>query len=143
MPTTVQKIVLWREKVTNRPGILAALLEPLAAARGDLQIVMGYREHGTDEAIIEVYPVAGKKLTEAAEGAGLAPSGIPAVLVRGDNKAGLGHRIARALGDAGLNIGFLVTQTVGRKYSAVFGFESVAEADRALPVIRKATSTRR
>jgi hypothetical protein len=63
--------------------------------------------------------------------------------VQGDNRPGLGHRIARALADAGLNIAFLVAQVVGRKYSAVFGFESPADADQAVKLIRKAAGSKR
>ena len=143
MPVTVKKIVLWREQVTNRPGALAEVLEPLSAAGADLQVVMGYREHGTQKAVIEMYPIAGRKLTEAAESAGLGPSAIPALLVRGDNRAGLAHRVARALAEGRLNVGFLVAQVVGRKYSAVFGFETEAEADAALGIIKKALAARR
>jgi len=142
MALAIQKITLWREEVANRPGALAEVLEPLSAAGADLHVVMGYRERDRSEAIIELYPVSGKKLTEAAEGAGLHPSEIPTVLVKGDNKRGLGHRIARGLADAGLNVAFLVAQVVGRQYSAVFGFESPADADRAVKVIRKAASAR-
>jgi hypothetical protein len=143
MPVTVKKIVLWRGRVTNRPGALAEVLEPVSAAGADLQVVMGYREHGTQEAVIEMYPVGGRKLTEAAEGAGLAPSAIPAVLVSGGNRAGLAHRVATALAEGPLNIGFLVAQVVGRKYSAVFGFGTEAEADVAVRILRKALASRR
>jgi hypothetical protein len=143
MTVTVQRITLWREEVENRPGALAHLLEPLAATKVDLQVVMGYREPGKSEAIIELYPVAGRKLTAAARAAGLAPSGIPTVLVRGDNRAGLGHRIASALAAAELNVAFLVAQVVGRKYSAVFGFATEEDAGRAVKLLRRAAAARR
>jgi hypothetical protein len=143
MPATVKKIVLWREQVANRPGALAEVLEPLSAAGADLQVVMGYHEHGTQDAVIEMYPVSGRKVTQAAEGAGLAPSAIPALLVSGDNRAGLAHRVAAALAEGRLNVGFLVAQVVGRKYSAVFGFETEAEADAAVKIIKKALAAKR
>jgi hypothetical protein len=79
-----------------------------------------------------------KKTTAAAQGVGFAAAGIPAIHVEGDNKAGLGHAIARALADAGVNLDFLVAQVVGRKYSAVLGFENDADADRAAALIKKA-----
>jgi hypothetical protein len=104
---------------------------------------MGYREHGTSDALVEAYPISGRKMTEAAESAGLGASSIPAVLVQGDNKAGLGHQIARAVADSGLNVAFLVAQVIGRKFSAVYGFESEADADSAVKLIRKGASSRR
>ena len=144
MPVTVKRITLWRKELENKAGTLAGTLEPLAKAEADLQIVMGYRfpnEH--EKAAVELYPVANKKSTQAAEGAGLAPSGIPVVLVVGDNRAGLGHRIAQAVADAGVNLDFLVAQVVGRKYSAVIGFENDADAEKATALIKKAAGKKK
>ena len=70
--------------------------------------------------------------------AGLRPSETPTLLVHGDDRPGLGHAMARALADAGINVVFLVAQVIGRRYSAVFGFESAADADRAAGLLRKA-----
>jgi hypothetical protein len=137
MAVTVQKITLWRQEVPNRPGALAQVLEPLADTGTDLQVLMGYREAGKSEAVVEVYPVAGSKRTRAASGAGLKPSGIPSLLVRGDNRLGLGHRIATAVAEGGINVAFVVAQVVGRKFSAVYGFENAADADQAVMLIKK------
>jgi hypothetical protein len=43
MAVTVKSATLWRREVENRPGALASTLEPLAKARVDLRVVMGYR----------------------------------------------------------------------------------------------------
>ena len=139
MHVSIKKITLWRGVVENRPGALAEVLDPVSASGADLEVVMGYREPGeTNKAVIELYPVRGRKPTEAVESAGLQPAAIPAVLVSGPNRAGLAHRVARALADAGINIAFLVAQVVGRSYSAVFGFASDRDATTAVAVIRKA-----
>jgi hypothetical protein len=61
-------------------------------------------------------------------------------VVEGDNRSGLGHTIAKAIGDAGINLGFVMAQVVGRRYSAVFGFESDADASRAASLIKKAAT---
>jgi hypothetical protein len=135
-----QEAVLWRGHIENRPGALAEVLEPIAAAKSDLEIVMGYREPSQPEkAVIELFPVRGRKLTQAVEEAGLKPSAIPALVVSGTNRTGLAHKVACAIADAGINLAFLVAQTVGRNYSAIFGFESAADAARAASLIRKAT----
>ncbi len=140
MPVTVKRITLWRAEVENRPGTLAQTLAPFAAARTDLQVVMGYRYPAADgKAAIEVCPVAGKKLAAAAAGVGLAASAIPTLIVEGDNKPALGHALAQAIADAGINLGFIVAQVVGRKYSAVLGFESDADAKKAAQLIKKVT----
>ena len=139
MAITLKKITLWRKEVDNKPGALAETLALLAQARTDLQAVMGYRYPGEQgKAAIELYPVSGKKAMQAAQAGGLAASSIPTLLVQGDNRPGLGHAIAMALGDAGINMSFVLAQVVGRKYAAVFGFENDSDAAKATGLIRKA-----
>ncbi len=138
MPVTVKRITLWRKELENRAGTLAETLDPVARAGADLQVVMGYCYPGDrTKAAVELFPVATKKAAAAAQGAGLAMSGIPALHVAGDNRAGLGHAITRALADAGVNLDFLVAQVIGRKFSAVFGFENEADAAKASALIKK------
>ena len=144
MAVTVKKIVLWRKEAENRAGILANALAPLANVDTDIQVVMGYRYPGQEaKAAIELYPVTGRKSTTAAKEAGFSASAIPALLVEGDNRAGLGYTTAQAIADAGINMDFLVAQVVGRKYSAVFGFESDVDATKCAAIIRKATAARK
>jgi hypothetical protein len=144
MAVTVKKAILWRKEVENQPGVLAATLQPLAEAGADLQVVMGYRLPGNEsKAVIELHPVSNKKSKTAAQTTGLAPSSIPTLAVEGDNKPGLGHAIAKAMGDAGINMTFIVAQVVGRKYSAVFGFENESDANKAANLIKKAAPVRK
>ena len=70
-------------------------------------------------------------------------SAIPALLVEGDNRAGLGYVTAQAIAGAGINMDFIVAQVVGRKYSAVFGFESDAEATKCAAIIRKTAAAKK
>jgi hypothetical protein len=141
MAISVKKIPLWRREVPNRLGLLAQTLEPLSRSGANLQVIMGY--HMGDQAIIEVFPVTGKKGMAAAQQSGLAPSGPPALLVQGDNRAGLGATLARAIADAGINIHFLVAQVLGNRYSAVIGFGSDDDATRAVSIIKKAGAASR
>jgi hypothetical protein len=141
MAVSVKKAILWRGEVDNHPGMLANTLQPLSEAGADLQVVMAYRYHGGEnKAAIELYPVSGKKAAAAAQTAGLAPSSISTLLVEGDNRPGLGHAIAKAVGDAGINMSFVMAQVVGRRYSAVFGFENEPDASKAATLIKRATA---
>ena len=144
MAVNVKKITLWRKEVPHHAGVLADVLEPLAAAGADLRIVMGYTfPVATGQAAIEVFPVSGRKATEAATRAGLVASHLACLLVEGDNRAGLGARMARGIADAGVSISFLMAETVGRKFSAVFGFESDADATTAARAIKSSTRAAR
>jgi hypothetical protein len=144
MAIRVKKIELWRCEVENRPGALASVLEGLAKAGADLLVVMGYRYPGVEpKAAVELYPVTTKKAAAAAQAAGLTASGIPTLLVEGDNRPGLGHAVTAAIAGAGINLAFLVTQVIGRKYSSVIGFEREEDAKAALPILRKAAAARK
>jgi hypothetical protein len=144
MPVRVKPITLWRKEVDNQPGVLARTLEPFATGGADLRVVMGYRYPGNEtKAAIELYPVIGKKLVRAAQAAGLAACPIPTLLVEGDNKPGLGHAIAGVIAESGVNLAFMVTQVIGRRYSAVIGFESDGDAKKATPLLKKAVPQKR
>jgi hypothetical protein len=139
MAVTVKEITLWRREIDNRPGALAEAIEPLAGV--DLQLLMGYRYTGnSSKGAIEVYPIGTKKALMAAQSAGLAESGIRALIVTGDNRPGLGHASAKAMSDAGINLAFLVAQVVGRKYSAIFGFDTDIDRKKASGLIKRAHS---
>ena len=137
MAISVRKILLWRREAVDAPGVGAETLEPFAKGDASLKLVMGYRIHD-GRAAVEAWPVAGKKVMEAARSAGLAEAATPALLVEGDDRPGLGHAFARAVADAGINLSFLVAQVVGRKFSAVFGFGTEADAKAAAAILRKA-----
>jgi hypothetical protein len=144
MAVAVKRITLWRGEVDNRPGVLASTLEPLAQSKADLKVVMGYRLPGQESrAAIELHPVTGKKATAAAQAVGLTVSAIPTLLVEGDNRPGLGHAIAKAIADANVNLSFVLAQVVGRRYSAVLGFENDGDAVRAVSLVRKAAAQKR
>ncbi len=144
MPVSVKEIELWRKELNNQPGPLAAALQAFAKAGADLQIVMGYRYPGEPtKAAVELYRIDGKKARQAAVEAGLSASAISAILVEGANRPGLGYHIAKAIADAGINLDFLVAQVIGKKYSAVIGFESAAGKVSAIPVIKKAAAKKK
>jgi hypothetical protein len=144
MPVTVKSISLWRKEVENQVGVLAQTLEPVSKAGANLRVLMGYRYPGDAiKAAIELYPIEGKKVTAAATEAGLAVSSIPTLIVEGDDKPSLGQAIAEAISGARVNMTFFVAQTIGRKFSAVLGFETEADAKTAAPLIKKAATSKK
>jgi hypothetical protein len=143
MAISVKKITLWRREIDDRPGSLAQVLSPLADAGASLQVVMAYRyPEPAGRAAVELAPLAGKRASAAAQGAGLAPAAIAALLVQGDDRPGLGQVLSDSMGQAGINLHFLMALVSGRRYTSVFGFGSNADADRAVPIIKKAGAGR-
>jgi predicted amino acid-binding ACT domain protein len=140
MSITIRSITLWRTQTADRPGLLAGVLAPFAEGGNDLRIVMGYHVPGPEgrTAVLELFPVSGKKAETSATAVGLATSSIPTLLVEGDDRAGLGHELARGVADAGVDIHFLVAQVIGRKFSAVFGFGGEEDARKAAAAMKKA-----
>ncbi len=143
MALTVKRVTLWRTEVANEPGVLAQVLEPLASAGANLRVVMGYVLGDSGRAAIEVSPVSGKKAMAAASAAGLTASPTVCLLVEGDDRPGLGAAIARGIATAGVNIHFVMAASLGRKFSAVFGFHSDADAENAAKAIKAAAKARK
>src|SRR5216684_985760 len=144
MPVTVKNISLWRKEIENQVGTLAHTLEPVAKAGANLHVLIRYRHPGEGtKAAIELYPIAGKKVTAAASEAGLSASLNPTLLVEGDDKPGLGLAIAQAIAGAGTNMTFFVALSIGRRFSAVLGFETEADTKAAAPLIKKAAESQR
>lgn len=139
MAISVKKATLWRTEVENKPGALSSVLAPLAEAGVDLQVVMGYRyPDEKNKAAVQVCTVSGKKATTAASKAGLAASDIPTLLVQGDNRPGMGHAIAQAISEAGINVMFVVAQVIDTRFSVIMGFEDEGESKQATALIKKA-----
>ncbi len=139
---TVKQVTLWRKDVANNPGVLADGLQPLAEAGANLRVVMGYGMGASNRAAIEVFPISGKGVTAAATRAGLGASPIACLRVVCDDRAGLGTSMARAIADRGVNMSFVMAETVGRKFSAVFGFHSDADAAAAATAIKSAAKAK-
>jgi hypothetical protein len=143
MAITVKEITLWRREIENRPGMLADVLEPLAGARADFTVLMAYRFPGDESrGAVELFPISGKKAMAAAQAAGIAASDIPALLVEGPDRPGLGFETTNAIADAGINLAFLVAQVIGSKFSAVYGFDNEGDRRKAVSVLKKASSKR-
>src|SRR2546430_14391051 len=106
MPLTVKRITLWRADVQNEPGVLSRILEPLAAAGADLQVVMGYRFPTTPErSAVELYPVSGRRTTGAAGGGGVSPAGSPGVPAwGGDPRRPVGRGVGGGGGRGGAHL---------------------------------------
>ena len=142
MALTLKEITLWRRKMENTPGTLAGVLEPFTGA--DLTVVMAYRIPGQErEAVVELFPVTGKRRAARAQASGLVPADLPALLVQGANRAGLGFQTTTAFAEAGINLAFLVTQVVGTRFSSVYGFDSDADRRRAIQILKRKPARRR
>ena len=140
MPVRIKRIGLWRTAVPNRPGAIAEALEALAQGNLDLKVVrVRTMPGGAGRHTVEIYGGEGKRAAMVARAAGFSLAPAATVLLQGDDRPGLAYAVANAVAWAGLVVRDLEADVVGTRYSAILTFNSEADADKAVAVIRKVT----
>ena len=80
----------------------------------------------------------GAKVVRAAQEAGFAKSDtIHGVRVEGTDKPGLGAKIARTLGDAGISFRGIQASVIGRNFLSFIALDSADDAAKAVKALRK------
>src|SRR5258707_8859568 len=139
MALKVTRIDMWTTSVSDRGGGAADKLEALAKAGANLEMVFGRRTpESPGQGILFVSPVKGAKATKAAQDAGIAKSdSIHAVRIEGGDKPGLGAKIARALGNAGVSFRGLTAIASGKKFISYVALDSADDAAKAVAALKK------
>jgi predicted amino acid-binding ACT domain protein len=89
--------------------------------------------------VIFLTPIKGAKQKGAAQTAGLKTTdSLRSVRVEGPDRSGLGTKMSRALADAGINLRGISAAALGRRTVTYFAFDSAADADTAIRVLKKA-----
>ena len=130
---------VWTTIIDDRAGGAADVLEALARAKVNLEMVFARRTpEQPGKGLMIVGPIKGKKAEQAALAAGLAKSATMAGLtVAGGDKPGLGARITRALGDAGISFRGLTAHAIGTRFVCNIALDSADDAARAAAVLKK------
>jgi hypothetical protein len=138
MAIQVTKVSVWAGEISDQPGGLDKALAPMAEMGANLSCVIARREHGAPgTGVAFISPVRGERLESAARAAGFSPADdVPTLRVEGEDKPGLGHKITRAVADAGANMRGLSAMTLNGKFVAYLGFDDIEAADKAAQAIR-------
>jgi len=130
---------VWIATIEDRAGGAAAVLEALAKAKVNLEMVFARRlTEQPGKGMLIVGPIKGKKAEQAAIAAGIARTGVMHGLrIEGGDKPGLGAKITRALGDAGISFRGLTAHAIGRKFVCNIALDSAEDADRAAKLLKK------
>jgi hypothetical protein len=130
---------MWTCPLEDRAGGTAQKLEALAAAGANLEMVFARRApEQADKGILFVSPIKGAKAMRAAQEAGIVKAeGIHAVRVEGGDKPGLGSKIARTLGSAGVSFRGMTAIAVGSKFISYLALDSEEDAARAVAALKK------
>jgi len=140
MAYSVKKVDVWAGEIADRPGGLAEKIQSLSNARANLEFLIARRaadKPGTG--VVFVTPIKGAKQKSAAQGTGFATTdSLHSVRVEGPDKAGLGAKMTKAIADAGINLRGLSAAALGRRSVSYLAFDSAADADSAVSLLRKA-----
>lgn len=133
------KADVWAVSIDDRAGGVADKLEPLAKAGASFEMVLARRTpEKPGKGMLFVTPVKGAKAARAARQAGMGtPSSIHSVRIEGADRPGLGAKIARALGDAGVSIRGLSGVAIGRKFVSYVACDSAGDQAKAIAALRK------
>lgn len=133
------KAEVWAVSIDDRAGSVADKLEPLAKAGASLEMVLARRTpENPGKGMLFVTPVKGAKVIRAAREAGMgSPQRIHSVRIEGVDQPGLGAKIARALGAAGISFRGISGVAIGRKFVSYLACDSAEDQAKAIAALKK------
>jgi hypothetical protein len=138
MALKATKAEVWAATIEDRAGGAADKLEALARGGANLEMLLARRTEQPGQGVMFVTPVKGAKAVKAAQEAGFGkPGTIHSVRIEGSDKPGLGSKIARALGAAGVSFRGVSAVAVGRKFISYIACDTAEDAARAISVLKK------
>jgi hypothetical protein len=138
MALKVTKADIFAATIEDRAGGTADKLEALSKAGANLEMVLARRTEQPGQGVLFVTPVKGAKATKAAQEAGFGkPQNIHSVRIEGGDKPGLGARISRTLGDAGVSFRGISGVAIGRKFISFVACDSAEDQAKAVAALKK------
>ena len=139
MALKASKAEVWAVSVDDRAGGVADKLEMLAKAGANFEMVFARRTpENPGRGMLFVTPVKGAKATRAAQEAGMGkPETIFSVRIEGGDKPGLGARIARELGNAGVSFRGISGIAIGKKFVSYIACDNADDQARAIAALKK------
>ena len=133
------KAEVWAVSIDDRAGGVADKLEPLAKAGANFEMVFARRTpENAGKGMLFVTPVKGAKAIRAARGAGMGtPQSISSVRLEGADRPGLGAKVVRALGDAGISFRGISGIAIGRKFVSYLACDSAEDQAKAIAALKK------
>ena len=138
MALKATKAEVWVATIEDRAGGAAEKLEALAKGGANLEMVLARRTEQPGQGVMFVTPIKGAKAVKAAQAAGFGqPANIHSVRIEGGDKPGLGSKIARTLGTAGISFRGVSAVAIGRKFISFIALDSAEDAAKAVAVLKK------
>ena len=138
MALKVSKAEVWAATIDDRAGGAADQLEKLSKAGANLEMLLARRTaEQPGKGVMFVTPLKGKAAKAAQESGMGQPQSIHSVRIEGGDKPGLGSKIARALGDAGINFRGMSAIAMGKKFVSFVALDSADDQARAIAALKK------
>jgi predicted amino acid-binding ACT domain protein len=138
MAVKATKADVWACTIEDRAGGAAEKLEALFAGGANLEMLLARRTEQPGQGVMFVTPLKGAKALKAAQAAGFGkPQNIHSIRIEGGDKPGLGAKIARTLGEAGVSFRGISAVAIGRKFISYIACDSAADAAKAVSVLKK------
>jgi hypothetical protein len=133
----VEREDVWAASVDDKPGALAAKLSALDDAGADLGFIIVRRapeKPGTGVAFVT--PLRGDREVRAATAAGFAvTSSLHSVRVEGPDEPGVAATLAKAIGDAGINMRGFSGAVLGTRFVAHVGVDSAEDQEAVVKLL--------
>ncbi len=137
MDLLVEREDVWAASVDDKPGALAAKLSALNDAGADLGFIIVRRapeKPGTGVAFVT--PLRGDREVRAATAAGFAvTSSLHSVRVEGADEPGVAATLAKAIGDAGINVRGFSGAVLGTRFVAHVGVDSAEDQEAVVKLL--------
>jgi hypothetical protein len=139
MKLKVAQADVWAATIEDRPGGLQEKLAAVAAAGASMEFIVSRRSPDQPgKGVVFVTPIKGAKQTKAAEGAGFQKAaGLHSLRIEGTDKPGACAAIAKALGEAGINLSGLSAAAFGRTFVTYLGLDTPEDAAKAASILKK------
>ena len=138
MKLDISRVDVWAASIEDRPGRLAEKLDALAQAGADLEFIVARRApERIGTGVVFVTPIKGAKQTRAARKAGFEKTvSLHGLRVAAADKPGLGAKLTKQLGEAGINLRGLSAAAVGKRAIFHLAFDCNADASKAMRLLK-------
>lgn len=137
MDLLVEREDVWAASVDDKPGALAAKLSALTEAGADLDFIVVRRapeKPGTG--VVFVTPLRGDREVRAAAAAGFqVTSKLNSIRVEGPNEPGVAAKVAKVVGDAGINMRGFSAAVLGTRFVVHIGVDSAEDEEAVVKLL--------
>ena len=129
MKFSISRTDVWAATIDDRPGAMAEKLAALAAAGAKLGFIIARRmPEQRGSGVLMVTPLKGAKQVKAAEEAGFQRTeSLHSVRAEGPNEPGGAGKLAKAIGDAGINMRGFSAAVLGTRFVAHIGVDTAED----------------